>query len=152
MTEIAVICREHLCAVAEIEKLCFFEPWSVESLQILTRDGGIGFVVLVDGVVSAYGGMLCVLDEGQITNIATHPDFRRRGLGRAVVNALAEYAQKNGITGIFLEVRESNSAARSLYAECGFEEIGSRKRFYRAPVEDAVLMRLSIAQRSEADT
>ena len=142
MTQIEIICKEHLCAVAEIEELCFSEPWSEESLQLLTREGGAGFVALVDGKVAAYGGMLCVLDEGQITNIATHPDFRRRGLARAVVGALAKYARENGITSIFLEVRESNAAARSLYKQCGFEEIGSRKRFYRAPVEDAVLMRL----------
>ena len=144
MTEILPIAEEQLCAVAEIERLCFSEPWSEDSLRMLTRDGAIGFVAVVDGKVAAYGGMLCVLDEGQITNIATHPQFRRRGLGAAIVRALSGYAENNGITSIFLEVRESNQAARSLYTAAGFEKIGMRKRFYRAPVEDAVLMRRSI--------
>jgi ribosomal-protein-alanine N-acetyltransferase len=144
MTEIKVLEKEHLPFVARIEELCFSQPWSEQSLELLLRDGAVGFVALVDGTVAAYGGMMYVLDEGQITNIATHPSYRKRGLGRAVVNALSEYAQENGISNVYLEVRESNAAARRLYAVCGYTEIGQRRRFYRDPVEDAVLMKCKI--------
>lgn len=147
MTEIKALTKDDraaIAAIAEIERLCFSEPWSEGSLEILTREGAVGFAAVVDGIVAAYGGMMCVLDEGQITNIATHPGFRRRGLGREVVSALAEYARANGIASIFLEVRESNTAARALYTACGYREIGRRRRFYRNPAEDAVLMECKI--------
>lgn len=132
---------EHLADVAELERLCFSEPWSENSLKILTEEGGVGFAILCDGRAVAYGGMTHVLDEGQITNIATHPDFRRRGFARALVTALSEYAAQNGISSVFLEVRASNLSAISLYTLCGFERIGVRKNFYRRPVEDAVMMK-----------
>ena len=144
MTEIRLLAREHLAEVAEIERLCFSQPWSEQSLGLLIADGGVGFVALVDGAVAAYGGMLYVLDEGQITNIATHPDYRRRGLARAVVDALCEYAMEKELCSVFLEVRESNLAARELYRGCGYGEIGTRRRFYRDPTEDAVLMERKI--------
>ena len=144
MVELCKISREHLADVAEIERLCFSEPWSENSLCLLTEDGGVGFVVLFDGKAVAYGGMTYVLDEGQITNIATHPDFRRRGFARAVVDALCEYSEKNEISSVFLEVRASNISAMSLYEACGFERIGERKSFYRRPTEDAVMMKKKI--------
>ena len=144
MAEIKLLAREHLCEVAEIERLCFSQPWSEQSLGLLIADGSVGFVALVDGAVAAYGGMLYVLDEGQITNIATHPDYRRRGLARAVVDALCEYAMEKELCSVFLEVRESNLAARELYRGCGYAEIGTRRRFYRDPTEDAVLMERKI--------
>ena len=138
--EIRRLSSEHIAEVADIERLCFSEPWSKSSLELLVRDGGVGFVAVSDGKVAAYGGMLTVLDEGQITNIATHPDCRRRGYAREVVSALIGYARENGISAIFLEVRASNAAAIALYASLGFERIGERRAFYRAPTEDAVLM------------
>lgn len=97
-------------------------------------------VAIEDGVVAAYGGMTCVLDEGAITNIAVLPDFRRRGLGRAIVSALKSEAQKRGICIVFLEVRESNGGAIALYLSEGFSECGKRKGFYRHPQEDAIQM------------
>ena len=84
---------EDICGVAEIEKLCFGSAaWSQNSLELLTKDGiGMGMVCRKDGKVVAYGGMLVVVDEGQITNVATHPDYRRQGYGAAVVDALKKY-------------------------------------------------------------
>ena len=140
MMEIRRISKDHIVEVADIERLCFSEPWSRNSLELLVRDGGVGFVAVMNGKVAAYGGMLTVLDEGQITNIATHPEQRRRGYAREVLQALIGYARENGIRAIFLEVRASNNAAISLYTSMGFECIGERKAFYRAPVEDAILM------------
>lgn len=134
------LCAEHLPALAEIESACFSEPWSRESLAILTRDGGFGVVAMLDGRAVAYGGMTTVLDEGSITNIATLPEFQGRGLGHAVVRALLGEAKKRGIATVFLEVRPSNAPALALYRGEGFTECGRRKNFYRLPTEDAVLM------------
>ena len=130
----------HLEGVAELERLCFSEPWSAQSLALLCSEGGVGFVcVSADGCVAAYGGMLTVLDEGQITNIAVHPDFRRQGMGSAVVEALISFAQRQEIRSIFLEVRASNEGAIALYRGLGFTYIGERKNFYRLPTESAKL-------------
>ena len=132
--------KNHLGDVAVIERLCFSEPWSENSLELLLGDGGVGFVVEVDRRAVAYGGMVTVLDEGQITNIAVHPDYRRSGYGRAVVLALTEYAAKKGITSISLEVRESNIAAIALYESLGWKRCGIRKNFYKFPTEAAIVM------------
>ena len=125
-----------------LEQLCFSSPWSLESLRLLCGDGAVGFVALDAscGKVLAYGGMLTVLDEGQITNIATHPDARRRGLGERVTRALLEYGEKNGISFFSLEVRESNIGAIALYEKLGFKRAGVRKNFYKLPTENAVIM------------
>lgn len=138
--------EEHIPAVAEIEKLCFSSPWSENSLGMLTRDGGRAFVVTVDGQVVAYGGMLTVLDEGQVTNIATHPSFRRRGFARAVTEALISCGRTEGLESIYLEVRRSNLSAISLYESCGYRAIGERKNFYSDPVEDAILMKITLVE------
>ncbi len=132
---------EHIPAVAQLEKMCFASPWSENSLELLTREGiGMGMVCQADGKVCAYGGMLCVLDEGQITNIATHPDYRRLGYGRAIVEAFKKHAKYNGFNTISLEVRESNKAAIGLYSSLGFKVTGKRRDFYTKPTEDALIM------------
>ena len=136
---------ESIPGAAELEKLCFAEPWSAKSLELLTNDGiGIGMVCRKDGIVCAYGGMLVAVDEGQITNIATHPDFRRMGYGRAIVESLIKYAKNNNLDSISLEVRESNRAAIDLYSSLGFKVEGKRKDFYRKPTEAALVMVLRI--------
>ena len=141
------ICRlegQHIEAVADIERQCFSQPWSEKSLEMLVGDGAVGVVALVDGKVAAYGGMLYVLDEGQITNIATHSEYRRRGLASLVVNELSKIARELELSGIYLEVRHSNIAAQSLYTACGYRRIGERRAFYSNPTEDAVRMRLAL--------
>ena len=130
-----------LDGVAELEKLCFSQPWSRSSLELLTKEGiGVGMVCSRDGNVCAYGGMMVAVDEGQITNIATHPDYRRQGFGRAVVESLIKYAKMNGLDSISLEVRESNRAAIDLYLSLGFKVEGKRKDFYTKPTENALIM------------
>ena len=132
--------REHLLAVAEIERLCFSEPWSEKALELLLGELATGFVCISDGRVLAYGGMMIAPDEGQITNVAVHPDARRQGLGKAVVEALIEEAHTRGLEQISLEVRVSNQAAITLYEHTGFGVAGRRKSFYRRPTEDALVM------------
>ena len=126
--------------VAHIERECFAEPWSEKSLTILTREGGVAFAALDGERAVAYGGMLTVLDEGQITNVATLSDYRRMGLAREIMGALESYGRENGIALLTLEVRASNTAAIELYSSMGWTECGRRKGFYRFPSEDAILM------------
>ena len=131
----------HITEVAELEKLCFSSPWSAQSLELLTRDGiGMGVVYVQDGKVVAYGGMLCVVDQGQITNIAVHPDYRRRGIGRAITGALLKHAMDEKFEEVTLEVRKSNEAAQAMYRSMGFRAIATRPGFYSKPTEDGVIM------------
>jgi ribosomal-protein-alanine N-acetyltransferase len=144
MIEILRMSREHLCEVAQIENLCFSDPWSVESLELMLGDQATGLVAIEDGKLLGYVGMICVLDEGQIINVATHPDSRRRGVGRALMSAIEQLAKDRGIVFLSLEVRESNIAARSLYSSLGWVECGIRKNFYSKPTENACVMTKSI--------
>ena len=140
MVEIRRFTREDIPYLVNIEKACFSEPWSEKSFETLFSGQNLGFVALVDGVVAAYVGLICVLDEGQITNIATHPDYRRRGLARLLLRALDQYSTENGIVLLSLEVREKNTAARSLYESEGWQNAGLRKNFYMKPTDNAVVM------------
>jgi ribosomal-protein-alanine N-acetyltransferase len=133
--------EEHLAAAAQLEQLCFAEPWSEQALVMLTREGGYGVVALTEsGTVVGYGGMILAPDDGQITNIAVHPDQRRQGIGDALLSALTEKAIALGLAEMSLEVRESNVAAIRLYLRHGFDVAGKRKHFYRHPTEDALVM------------
>ena len=132
--------KGHISLVAELEARCFSEPWSEASLQMLTDGRGVAFVALADGRLAGYGGMMTVLDEGQITNIAVAPEFRRLGIGQKIVKALQGYAKENAFSLLSLEVRESNVPAISLYENCGWEKQGIRKGFYRFPTESAIIM------------
>ena len=138
--EIMLLSREHIGDVARLEQECFVEPWSEKSLEMLLADSGFGIVALIDGKVVGYGGVMIALDEGQITDVAVSGEYRRRGIGMEIVKAMTAESKKRGLATLYLEVRESNRAARELYLACGFEECGMRKNFYRRPTEAAVLM------------
>ena len=130
--------------VAALERTVFKHPWSEAALTLLCGETAFGYAALEAGVVAAYGGMLTVLDEGQITNIATHPDHRKRGLATAVLHALLEEARRRGLTFVTLEVRESNAAAIALYEKNGFQTVGRRPRFYTEPTEAALVMKCDL--------
>lgn len=135
----------HIAALADIERLCFSEPWSADALrQELTNPCARFFAALCDGVPVGYIGCLVAAGEGDITNVAVHPDFRRRGIAGQLIARLTEEARQEGVTQIHLEVRASNAAAMALYEGRGFCPVGRRPRFYRRPVEDAVLYTLII--------
>lgn len=137
--------QEHLAGVACLESLCFSEPWSEHALELLLHEGeAVGFVCEQDGKVLAYGGMLIASFEGQITNIAVHPDARRQGFGNAILSSLIDEARALHLESVFLEVRVSNAGAIALYEKAGFATLGTRKNFYRAPAEDALVMGVSL--------
>lgn len=97
-----------------------------------------------EGKVVGYVGLMYVLDEGYISNVAVHPDYRRRGIAQALVRALAKRAEAKFLSFVTLEVRESNEGARALYEKCGFKIVGRRKNYYEKPTEDAILMTLHL--------
>lgn len=134
----------HTAKLAELEKLCFSEPWSENALLEETDNPAAYFVVAVEGdEILGYGGMHTVLGESYIDNIAVFPQHRGRGAGRAVTKALIEKAKENDGIFITLEVRASNVPAITLYRTLGFETAGVRRRFYKDPEEDGLIMTLS---------
>ena len=144
--EVCPIEREHLLAVSRLETECFAQPWSEKSLALLLSEDACGFVGLLNGEVVAYGGMLFALDEGQITNIAVSPAHRRKGYGKAILEALLRHAPIGGARCVFLEVRTSNLSAVSLYEGAGFLTVGTRRNFYTSPREDALVMRRDLTE------
>ncbi len=133
--------REHLEAVAELERVCFTQPWSYKSLEEeLDNDTAHFFVALSEGSVVGYIGVYVVCESCFVTNVAVYPDFRRKGVGRALLKIAIMTADAMGTDFISLEVRKTNYPAISLYQSLGFEEMGLRKNFYRNPTEDALIM------------
>ena len=142
--KLELLSAEHIRDVALLEKECFIEPWSEKSLELLLTDSGFGIAASLDGKVVGYGGVIIALDEGQITDVAVSGAYRRCGIGMEIVKQMIYESSKRGLSVLYLEVRESNRAARELYRACGFEECGVRKGFYRRPTENAVLMNYKI--------
>lgn len=140
--EIADMRLEDIDRVCEIENLSFTTPWSRESFEAeLTKNKLARYIVAkIDGEVAAYGGMWVVLDEGHITNIAVHPDYRGRKIGEKLVRALLQTAKDNNASSVTLEVRATNEAARRLYKRLGFEDSGIRKGYYADTGDDAIIM------------
>lgn len=130
----------HLAQIYEIEQETFSSPWSFEALQNQTDpDRYIFLAVVEDGTVLGYVGLMFVLDEGYISNVAVSAKHRRRHVADLLVSALGERAREKGLSFISLEVRRSNAPARSLYQKHGYEDVGLRKNYYVKPVEDAVI-------------
>lgn len=125
-----------LAAVAALEAHCFSRPWHVSDFQnLLTEPSRTLLVAETDGVLCGYVGAYTVCDETDVTTVAVLPTLCGRGIGRALIGALIDRVGGR----VYLEVRESNVAARALYAACGFAECGTRKNYYEDPREDAVL-------------
>ena len=141
--EIKIFAPEHIPEAAEIERLCFSEPWSESALSYMCTSQNTRAVAVIDkecGRLAAYGGAQYILDEANIVNIATHPDYRRRGCATAVMHALEAFFKENGIENVYLEVRKSNASAQALYTKEGYAPCGIIKNYYRFPSEDAVEM------------
>ena len=132
----------HVKSVAELEKTCFSDPWSENSVASeLKNKLALWLVAEEDGRVAGYIGSQTCVDESDVMNVAVHPDFRRCGIAQALVNALVEELKAIGSQCLTLEVRASNIPAIALYEKMGFGEVGRRKNYYRNPREDALIMR-----------
>ena len=134
--------REDLDAVTAIEEATFARPWSRESFrQELERNVAARYLVAeTKGKVVGYAGAWVILDESHITNIAVLEDFRGRGIGKQLTEALLQYLSNLGACYATLEVRVSNERAQNLYKSLGFVSVGKRKRYYEDNGEDAFLM------------
>ena len=127
--------------VAAIEAASFSIPWSLTAFtDTVEKENFRYFVAEESGEILGYCGFLYVLDEAEIPNVCVKATARKRGIGKQMMSVLVEEAARLGIAMLFLEVRESNVAARTLYKSLGFAEDGIRKNFYEQPVENAVLM------------
>ncbi len=132
--------KKHIAPLAKLEKVCFSEPWSADGLIEAYRNGTKFFVAENESHVMGYIGIKAVTDEGYITNVAVFPQYRKRGVGTALLHKVFAFAGENRLSFVSLEVRVSNSDAVSLYEKTGFSAEGRRKDFYRAPREDALIM------------
>ena len=132
-------------AVAALEASSFSTPWHPDTFRrLLERPGAELWVTEEDGGVVAYAVLWCILDEGELANIAVLPAVRGRGVGGRLLDHLVDVARDRGVRRLFLEVRESNAAARGLYETRGFREVGRRRAYYDKPREDARVLALDL--------
>lgn len=131
---------EHIPAIAALERVCFpAEPWPEDMIRRLADNFT---VASEDGAVCGYLALSTVLDEGNIDNVAVAPEWRRRGIGGALIGDAVRRGREQGLSFLTLEVRAGNDPAIRLYEKHGFREVGRRKNYYEKPREDAILLTL----------
>lgn len=132
----------HVPQVAELEKLCFADPWSEKSITSeLDNKWALWMVALEADEVVGYIGSQSTVDEADVMNVAVHPDYRRRGIAESLIESLVTELKNRGSHALMLEVRASNVPAIALYEKLGFFQVGCRKNYYRKPKEDALILR-----------
>lgn len=137
--------RADLAALLPIEQCSFGDPWSSAAFaELLESSHGFGLVAANRAGVGGYLIARAVASEAEILNLAVAPAYRRLGLGRRLLDQAIVRLGQRGAREFFLEVREGNFAARELYRACGFRTVGARARYYRNPVEDALVLRLEL--------
>ena len=128
--------------IAALERLCFSDPWSENSIASeLKNPLSLWLVAEAEGCVLGYIGSQTVMGEADMMNVAVHPDHRRQGVAEALVTALMQALRGADATILTLEVRISNEPAKAMYEKLGFQQIGCRKNYYRHPKEDALILR-----------
>lgn len=142
MIEIAFMNAVHVPQIAQIERLCFNDPWSERSIAAELSCKLSLWLVALDGErVVGYVGSQTVLDQADMMNLAVHPEYRRQGIGLMLTRRVCEELIKKGVNALLLEVRASNAPAKALYEGMGFTVAGVRPNYYRNPREDAFIMR-----------
>lgn len=133
---------EHLAEVLEIEKSSFPNPWSWQSFRYEVQENAkaLYLVAVHENKVIGYIGNWFVLNEGHITNLAVHPCYRGKGMGKKLIVTLLKIGARENIASYTLEVRVSNIVAQRLYRRLGFQEAGIRKNYYQNNQEDALIM------------
>jgi ribosomal-protein-alanine N-acetyltransferase len=141
---------EHdLLAVVEIEEESGLSPWGWDAYyrELQSPEEVIMLVARADsagGVVAGFIVSRLIGPELHVYNVAVRPEFRRRRIAAQLLQSVLEWGQRHGASLAFLEVREGNSAAQNLYRGCGFQVAGRRRQYYAAPMEDALLMSVSL--------
>jgi ribosomal-protein-alanine N-acetyltransferase len=144
---IASMVADDLEAVLEIERHAFRSPWSRQLLvEELARSWARLEVARAGGAIVGYVNYWLVRDEVHLLNLAVHPDARRHGHGRALLDHLLGFARAQRCRIVTLEVRRSNLAAIELYRAAGFVAVGVRPRYYVDDQEDAIVMVLELPE------
>ncbi len=124
-----------------LERECFSLPWTRGQLvSQLPDDMHVFLLAELNGEAAGYVGMMHVIDEGYISNVAVAPEYRRRGIADALIGALLAHCEALSLAFVTLEVRRGNAPAIALYEKHGFVPVGERRDYYELPREDAVLM------------
>lgn len=131
--------------VMQIERQSFGMPWQESTFRALMRRPSASLLTAVasDKVVG-FSVLWFAADEGELGDLAVDPEHRGHGIGRTLLERSIEEARLRGARSLYLEVRESNEAARALYDTAGFETVGRRTGYYSGPREDACVMRLNL--------
>lgn len=133
--------KKDLPEVLSIEQACFSSPWTEKSFQDAMMSGdNIYLVALSSEKVAGYCGLWLSFENADLCNMAVHPAMRNRGVGAGLLSQAKKIAAERGVKKVLLEVRQQNVSAIALYRKLGFEQIGIRKGYYSAPMEDALLM------------
>ena len=147
MSEILIeaLTKKDAPCVAKIEKECFSTPFSeADILSYLESPIWHFLVAKISDEIVGYISFTVIIDECQIVNVATSPDFRKMGVGSKIIGCFLDRLQNDGVKSAYLEVRESNLPAINLYKKFGFSEIGVSKNHYSKPTENAILMKLEL--------
>jgi ribosomal-protein-alanine N-acetyltransferase len=132
--------------IAELERVCFPDPWSPAGItEVLEAGHCLGCVAEAAGTVVAYALARWVADTGEILNLAVAPEYRRLGMARSILDAILSLLEGRAVREVYLEVRASNIPAQALYQLRGFRLAGMRTAYYRHPVEDALVLRLALS-------
>lgn len=133
--------------VADLEHRSFSTPWSEKSIhEELNNEWALWYVALEGDRFLGYIGIQFGLDGGDIMTIATEPEYRGKGIGKALILHVLEIFKEKHLQYLTLEVRPSNAPALNLYERLGFSQVGRRKNYYRNPTEDALLLTLQLEE------
>lgn len=142
MMQYVLMTPEHVAQVARLEKECFADPWSENSIGgELTNPLSLWLVALDGQQVVGYVGSQSVMGEADMMNIAVSSGYRRKGIAQELVQRLAAALLEKEVYSLTLEVRASNEPAKALYSKLGFQQVGCRPNYYRNPKEDALILR-----------
>ena len=141
--EIAPLLKEDIYAVSQLESAVFSVPFTEKALNELFTNTSWHFLAAKEeNTLLGYISLYTILDEAEIANVCVYPEFRGKGIGKALVSEAMDFCRKNGAVKLMLEVRKSNTVAISLYESLGFIPVGVSKNHYKLPTEDAILMNL----------
>jgi len=136
---------DDVAAIADIEAVVFSDPWSADSFVSMVHAPNAELTVAAEGGrVLGYSVLLLAPPDADLANLAVVSYARRQGIGRRLLDHAVQVARDAGVIHMYLEVRQSNTRAIAMYERAGFRDFGTRKRYYRDPVEDARVMRLDL--------
>ena len=130
---------EYIPDIAKCERECFSDASGEKAIKTLFDMGAVAVAALSDSTLCGFAYAADCAGDAELLRICVKDDFRKQGIGRRLLSALHTELEREGTACVFLEVRESNNSAISLYLSEGYFQTGRRKGFYKAPAEDALL-------------